>query len=52
MDDPQSCAIRRSGRWTWLVIAAHTQLRLDERIEQVLAPFAPQLQLLHTIPGV
>ncbi len=25
---------------------------LDERIEQVLAPFAPQLRLLRTIPGI
>ena len=25
---------------------------LDERIEQVLTPFAPQLQLLRTIPGI
>src|SRR5262249_31603437 len=25
---------------------------LDERIEQVLAPFAPQLQLVRTIPGI
>ena len=25
---------------------------LDERIERVLAPFAPQLRLLRTIPGI